>query len=278
MRRIYITGIEGELGKSLQKKLSNYNFVDGSDLKGKNKIDICDYEKISKDIKKFKPDIIIHCAAFVDVDKCEEKKENCKAVNIEGTKNIVKISEKLGCRLFYISTHAVYRGNADGFNTEESLTFPTNAYIESKIESEKIVSQYENSVILRSNHYSTNTKFYSFVKQSEKKPIEVYYNMIVSMISVDSITEVIEKIISTKIKGIYNIGNGFFSKYDFAVKYAELMGIDKKNIIPIKYENSKQQIKRPLNISASTKKIESEGIYSENWKTSLEKYIKDQKN
>ena len=87
-KRIFITGIKGQLGTTLDKYLSSYFNVlnNQGDLKN---IDISDKSELKYIFKELSPDYIINCAALTNVDFCEQNKSNSYEVNVNGIKNII---------------------------------------------------------------------------------------------------------------------------------------------------------------------------------------------
>ena len=99
--KILILGSKGMLGTDLLEELSKTNYeILGWDI---NDIDLTKEEHMYK-IEKEKPNIIINCAAYTNVDLAETEKEKCYAVNVIGVKNLINISKKLDIPLIQIST------------------------------------------------------------------------------------------------------------------------------------------------------------------------------
>ena len=138
-KRILITGGSGALGSHI-KKLIKCEAPDSSEL------DISDFKKCVAVVKKYKPAIIIHCAAWTSVDKAEKEKEKCWKINVLGTENIVKAAS--GIRFIYISTHYVFDGTRGNYR-EDDIPNPINYYSLTKLVGESIVGQYPNTLIIR---------------------------------------------------------------------------------------------------------------------------------
>src|SRR3989338_3709519 len=137
--KILITGGSGILGSSIVRIVK----CDTPDFK---ELDVTDLKKCQKAMKKYNPDIIIHCAAWTDVVGAEKEKEKCWKVNVVGTENMVKVAS--GRRFIYISTHYVFdgeKGNYKENDTPNSLNF----YSLTKLVGEAIVHQYPNTLIIR---------------------------------------------------------------------------------------------------------------------------------
>ena len=101
-RKILITGAEGQLGKALQIGLTDkFNILSttrqptqlAKNQRNVQKLDITDKENISNVLESFKPDIIINCAAYTNVDGSEINKDLAHQVNVEGLRNLIQLSD-----------------------------------------------------------------------------------------------------------------------------------------------------------------------------------------
>ena len=112
LKKVFITGISGLLGNSIAQSFSKDIYVAGCYLNNgvifgdKNiniiKLDLLDFETSCKEISKFTPDMIIHCIAMTNVDYAETHREECHALNVTTTENIVRIAESLDKKLIYL--------------------------------------------------------------------------------------------------------------------------------------------------------------------------------
>ena len=112
--------------------------------------DIRDTHAVFAEIEALKPQLVIHTAAKTDVADCERNPDEARAVNVEGTKNVVDAARAVGARLIYISTASVFSGR-EGNYREEDMPEPINVYNTTKREGEIAVLAYEKSMILRLN-------------------------------------------------------------------------------------------------------------------------------
>ena len=103
-------------------------------------LDIAGKAQVDEAFHSIKPDVVVHAATLTDVDKCELNKELAWRVNVEGTKNIVEASKRLGAFLVYISTDYVFSGEK-GCYVESDSPDPINYYGLTKLEAETVVMQ-----------------------------------------------------------------------------------------------------------------------------------------
>jgi dTDP-4-dehydrorhamnose reductase len=95
-------------------------------------------------------DVVVHTAAATDVNRCEKEPGWCVGVNVEGTRNVRDAAASKGARLIHLSTFSVFSGERGDYRENDALD-PRNRYNESKAEGERVVSEYDRSLILRLN-------------------------------------------------------------------------------------------------------------------------------
>jgi dTDP-4-dehydrorhamnose reductase len=155
MKKVLITGSRGMLGRALIRSLDGNDSVQaiGTDLLSEeHKLDIVDANQVSDFIKGIMPDIIIHAAAYTDVDGCEQYPERAYAVNAEGTKNIARAAKDVNAFLIHISTDYVFDGEKTSPYIETDATSPINIYGESKLSAERAIKDtMDNYLIIRTS-------------------------------------------------------------------------------------------------------------------------------
>lgn len=135
MKKILITGANGQLGTELQNLLTKKNIpYVAADIKV---LDITNANSVTTFIEEMKPDVIYHCAAYTAVDKAEDEgKEKNQLVNVVGTKNVAQAAEKVGATVVYISTDYVFDGTKkEEYNVDDKPN-PKNEYGRAKYEGE----------------------------------------------------------------------------------------------------------------------------------------------
>ena len=259
-----------ELYASYNKNLINLKNVETL------KIDITNKKNCEK-IFDLKPDIIINTAAITNVDYCEKFERNAFDVNVTGTKNIAEIAEKLGVKLIHISTDAVFSGDKKIY-LEEDEPNPISVYGKTKLESEKIVSKVNDSVILRPSVLFGWIPF-EYVKtiDESRKTMnfglwvidQLYKNNKMSIVNdqfntptlADNLAENIHKIVIKDIAGIFHLsGLSCISRLDFSKKIAKTFGYSNDLISPISSKELKQIAPRNLQSCLKCDKIIQKGV------------------
>lgn len=272
-KRILVTGANGQLGSAIVNVLMQNNFdVIGTD---RRIMDITNYVEVSSTIKKFLPQVIIHCAAYTFVDKAEEDKNNCYKVNVDGTRNLAILAEEHDIEFIYFSTDYVFDGKkTDPFNVLD-IPSPINYYGLTKYIGEEVVkSLIKKYYIFRISWvYGPNGKnFVNTIINLSKEKTSI--NVVIDQIGSPTYTIDVAKFLMAEQNfsfGTYHLTNeGFISWYEFAVKILEL---SKSTCIvkPILSSDFKTLAKRALNSR----------LYKENltllgyWEHSLKKYLHD---
>ena len=131
MKKILITGCNGQLGRAIQKEYGDTvefirtDMVDGDGIK---KLDISNIDNVMAMVRAEKPDAIINCAAMTNVDGCEKMEDAAYKANAIGPRNLAIASSEVGARLVHISTDYVFSGEAsDHPRTEFDQVSPISA-------------------------------------------------------------------------------------------------------------------------------------------------------
>lgn len=142
--KVFITGCGGMLGAAVFRILKNKVKVLATD-KDINEpflayCDVRNFHHVSKTIKEFSPDLVIHLAALTDLEYCETHQQEAYEVNSEATENIASICRNSDTPMVYISTAGIFDGKKDFYN-EGDRPNPLNVYGKTKYEGELAVQR-----------------------------------------------------------------------------------------------------------------------------------------
>jgi dTDP-4-dehydrorhamnose reductase len=252
--KILITGVGGMLGWALVNNLSREYEVKGIDIQDG---DITDQSAITKIIKDYRPKIIIHAAAYTDVDGSELNRQRSFAVNAKGTESVSLASKEINAVLFYISTDYVFDGQKKKPYIETDLPHPINIYGQSKLAGEKIIQSLLDKYFILRTSWLFGPKGKNFVttilnKAEEDKVLKIVSDQLGSPTYTLDLARVINALIanidfgdSASIYGIYHITNsGSCSWYEFAKKIISLRQLNIQ-VLPISSQESKRPAQRP---------------------------------
>ncbi len=288
MAVILITGANGQLGSELKvvsKKYFGYDFI----FTDVDVLDITDPVKTASFVHKSKPDWIINCAAYTQVDKAESDYQNALLVNGTAVKNIADALKDSTCRFIHISTDYVFDGSSNVPYNESSVPNPVSAYGRSKLEGEKAALTHYGSMVIRTSWlysaFGNNFVKTIFRLANEKESVRVVSDQTGSPTYALDLAEAIMQIVSGVIRnqlafnsGIYNYSNeGICSWYDFALAIIEESGL-KCEVIPISTSEFKAVASRPAYSVMNKSKIkENYNLTIPHWRLSLKRCIKELK-
>lgn len=277
MKNIFITGANGLLGQAIVtiftresdfilklssvEKDSYLNY--GHEY---TQLDITDKEEVKKVIKYHSPDVIINCAAFTDVDKCETERETCWRLNVDAVKNLIIAARLEDSKIVHYSTDYVFDGK-NGPYTEEDKPNPISFYGRSKLASENaLISSGINHVIIRTmvligmgKNVKPNFALWMINKLRNNEPINIVDDQIGNTTMADDLAYGSLKVVEKDCKGIYNIaGSDIISRLKYAMILCEVFKFNKNLVSPIQTSQLNQPAPRPLNSGLITNKAASE--------------------
>ncbi len=256
MKTILITGGSGQLGISLKRIFdSKYEIISSTRSKSLRSADIyldVTNPMLFKDVLKMtNPDLVINLAALTNVDLCERNPELAYSINVGGIDSLVST---FNGPIIHISTDYVFDGES-GPNKETDPTNPLNVYGLSKLGSENLLlDQSKDSLVIRANvlyDYASRSSasFLNWVIDSleEGKEINVVEDQWNNPTWTSSLAVVIDRSIDSELNGLVHWGDGdWISRYDFAIKIADIFNLKKTLVKPIKTSELDQTAKRPL--------------------------------
>jgi len=278
-KKVLLTGVNGMLAYDFLKYLSNIFEIIWFDRKSLN---ITNQENIEKIISEIKPDIILNCAAYTQVDNAEDE---WKLLNFEintiWTYNLAKISSKYNIDFITISTDYVFDGKKENWYNEDDKCNPINEYWMSKYLWECLALQEnKNTIIIRTSWlYWWWKEFKNFVntmlKLSESKnELKIINDQFwIPTYTKDlsfAIWEVIEKIniFRWKILHFSNYSEKDVTWFDFASEIFKIANV-KTSVIPCSTQEYITKAKRPV----FSKLINNSNIKLKDWKDGLKDYL-----
>ena len=276
-KKVLLIGANGFLGSYILKLNNSKKFLDqnlwlfAADLENTRimnhvpfyYLDITDLAKVSKTVMKISPDVIILTAALTHVDQCEIDKSLATKINVEGTKNIIKISKKINSKLVFMSTDFIFDGTKESglCYSESDDPNPLNHYAKTKLEAEQsiIYAEIDYLICRTSVLYGWNKDKLNFITWmlknfEQNNKISIVRDQINSPTFVRNLAEIILKLIVKDAQGIYHTaGDSVLSRYEMAIQSAEIFGYRKDLVVSI--DNLTQEAVRPKNVGLDINKL-----------------------
>lgn len=267
---ILVTGSSGFIGKQIVKFLKS---IDGLNVKGMSKsegkytdycVNLLDKTEVNQILSIYLPDVVIHAAAFPNVEECEKNREKAYDNNVKLTENLINIIKNLIPNTYFLffSSDYVYSGDANSNYNEQSQTNPVNYYGECKLQCEKIIAaSLNNYCILRI------TVVFGYEPCSKNFLMQILRNNNIRKIPIDQINnptsiylinDIVLKCIKKRIVGTFNsTGKESFNRYDFLKSIVKEFGLNLDLYSPVLTKELNQTAPRPLNCRTDSSKIKS---------------------
>jgi len=261
--KILVIGSHGMLGRELVNRLSNLSEIEnqGNKIFGVDRehVDITNGANTSKFIAHVKPDVIVNCAAFSNVDACEAQVSEAFAVNATGAKNVALAGKKTGAKVIHISTDYVFDGTGNKPYIETDKPNPISIYGKSKLDGELAIQETSgNYSIIRTawlfGPYREN--FVTTMLQLGRKnhTVSVVTDQCGSPTYTADLSYAIQNIIQLDFQGLYHVTNaGNCSRFEWARKIFKLTG-NRVSVIPLKTSDYKRVARVPQNSSLNCTK------------------------
>ena len=232
--KIFLTGANGQLGRELQTRLCGADVL-ATDLQ---ELDITDAAAVAELIGSFRPDVVIHGAAWTQVDAAEEKVDLAWRVNAIGTQNIAMACRQVQASMVYISTDYVFDGTLGRAYTEFDATNPLSVYGKSKLAGEVLARQITDRLyVLRTAWlYGDGPNFVRTMLKlgQEREELQVVDDQYGCPTSAADLAAAVLRIVGTERYGTYHaVNSGVTTWYGFAKKIFELAGKPRVKVNPV---------------------------------------------
>lgn len=226
--RFLITGAAGRLGHSLLERLKGNDLI-GADVA---EFDIADFAATRAFIAAAQPDVVIHGAAWTDVDGCAREPEKALRINGLGSQNVALAAASVSAAVVYVSSNEVFSGESSRPYHEYDTPAPVNSYGYSKWVGEQVVTQAtRRHYVVRTSwlfaHGGRNFIHVILHAAREGRPLHVVRDEIACPTYCEDLADGIARLIETERYGTYHLVNeGFCSRYDFARYILDRGGLD----------------------------------------------------
>lgn len=275
--KILVTGVKGQLGYDVVQEGEKRGLeMFGTDV---DSMDITDAGQVRKVMEAYKPDGVIHCAAYTAVDAAEEHQEICRKINVNGTRNIAEVCRDMDIPLMYFSTDYVFDGQGENFWKEDDERQPLNVYGQMKYEGELAVQELVQKYFILRISWVFGVNGSNFIKTmlrlgKERGAVGVVSDQMGSPTYTYDLAKLVLDMFQTDKYGVYHVTNdGICSWYEFACEIFKQAGMDVKVTLLTTAEYPAKAA-RPLNSRMSKDKLVNAGFQMlPSWQDALRRYL-----
>ncbi|MFZ5862528.1 MAG: dTDP-4-dehydrorhamnose reductase [Nitrospirota bacterium] len=271
--RIFITGATGQLGLALQRVLADHELT----APPEREADITQ-PAIMERIAASRPDVVIHGAAYTDVDGAEANPVRAYAVNAEGSRLVAQAAAKVGARLIAMSTDYVYDGAKTTPYLEDDPVAPLGVYGASKLAGEReTFAAKPDAVILRTAWlYGEGKNFVRTILRlaAERDELRIVSDQVGSPTWAEDLARAIRALLDVRATGIFHaVNSGTCSWHEFAVAILRSAGLDRR-VVPISTTELARPAKRPAHAVLGCAKLAGLGVRFRPWQDALADYLR----
>ncbi|WP_312420439.1 dTDP-4-dehydrorhamnose reductase [Anaerospora hongkongensis] len=272
--KVAVTGANGQLGKEIARQGAKHELI----LTDYDTLDVTDYSAVTAFMKTVRPDAVIHCAAYTNVDGAEADYDGAFRINAVGTQNLAAGCLETAARLVYVSTDYVFDGQTRQPYREFDSVNPQNVYGLTKQHGEEIVRQ------LLGRHYIVRTAWLygegsNFTRTmlnlaAKNSTLKVVNDQIGTPTSTVDLARAIYALLATDAYGTYHgTCQGQCSWYDFACEIFRQAGKQVK-VLPVTTDEFPRPAKRPAYSVLDNYMLRMTiGDPMRNWQNALADYI-----
>jgi len=284
--RVLVLGATGMLGTDLLEEW-NHTASAGAESRddfiaaGSADADVRDAAQVERLIQKERPDWVVSCAAYTDVDGCEKNRELAFAVNATGVENVARSAEKIGSRVFLVSTDYVFDGKGTRpYETSDPIA-PINVYGASKAAGEEALRKNSSQWCFGRTSWLFGVHGPSFpekiLRAAETRPeLTVVNDQVGSPTYTRDLTCAIRDLVRKEARGIVHINNeGVCSWFDFAREILAQSGRGSIPVHPISTDQSARPARRPNYSVMSPASLHAYGIRLRPWQEALTAFLKE---
>lgn len=275
--KVLITGAKGQLGGEFVD-IFHESEVLGTDL---DSLDITDNDKVRETFEKEKPEWIIHCAAWTDVEGCAQDPQKALKINGEATKNLAEAAKTIGAKMVYISTNEVFDGQKKSPYIETDATSPLNPYAVSKLAGEKFIQDIlgTSGTIVRTSWVygpkgKSNFPLKIIAAADKLGELKVVVDEVSSPTYAPDLAKAVFELVTINPTGIYHLVNeGSCSRYEWAVEILKNSHRETIKITPSKLEDYSRNSTPPAKSVLANVRAKKAGIMLRPWEESSRKYL-----
>ncbi len=276
--RVLVTGATGQVGRAVARHL----LYRGEEVWAldRSQLDLTNPAQIEAVLDRFRPDWVVHPAAFTHVDGCEEDPERAYAVNAEGTRRLALACREVGARLLYVSTDYVFDGRKGALYVEDDPPNPLSVYARTKLLGEwATLDLVPGGMVVRVSWvFGGENNFPKRLLELARRHPKL--RMVYDQVSIPTYTEdlapALIKLMARGDGGIYHLpGTGACSRYTWARAILDAAGLEDYPLEPIPAAAFPRPARVPAFSAMANVRAAALGIVLPPWREGLRTYVRE---
>jgi dTDP-4-dehydrorhamnose reductase len=279
--KVLLIGGSGQLGTEIRARWTDCEIL----APAHDTLDLTDAQQLTQMISELGCDLVVNCAAFHNVDRCEEEPFRAFEVNAVAVDGLARICAQHGSTLVTVSTDYVFSGEAKRPYNEDDAPRPISAYGTSKLAGELLVARLEGKafVVRTCGVYGRRpsaSKGHTFIDRVVSQahggePLRIVSDVVASPTYAGHLAVALRQLVETGAYGLYHACNvGPVSWYDFASEALRQAGVTGE-IEAISASSWKAAARRPQYSALANTKLDALGIRMPRWQDGIAEYLRD---
>jgi dTDP-4-dehydrorhamnose reductase len=283
--RILLIGRTGQLGGDLLRNNPGHEIAAPERVE----LDITRVEQIRAALERHRPELVVNCAAFHNVPRCEAEPAEAFRVNCTAVRDLAAACRDAGARLITFSSDYVFGGERRTPYGEDDLPAPLQIYGISRLAGEHaaLASAPELAVVIRTcglyGRTGARSKGGNFVDgrvadARAGRTVEMAMEQVVSPTSTEDLSRAVFALAAAPAlaPGVYHLVNeGQCSWYELTLAIVEILGLPAR-VVPVDRQGRSGSMRRPLYSALANHKARRLGIALPPWRDALERYLRQQ--
>jgi dTDP-4-dehydrorhamnose reductase len=275
--KIVLAGAAGQLGQTMTARLSGEHAVTSWT---RGDIDLTHHVDVREALLAARPDAIINCAGYNDVDRAEDEPVQVMDANALAVGTMARAAASLDAVFVHFSSDFVFSGEGSTPYTEEDLPEPRSVYAQSKLVGEWLAADSPKHYVLRVESLFGGPKRRSSVDRiadsvRTSRPIPVFTDRVVSPSFVVDVAEAAAHLLRvTAPSGLYHcVNSGFSTWFEVGREIARRLGMPDSPLTPVSVHDVKLRASRPVFAALDNSKLTAAGFAMPSWQDALGRYL-----
>jgi dTDP-4-dehydrorhamnose reductase len=274
--RVLVTGAAGQLGSTVVARLGGRTDVRPFT---RQQLDIADEPAVRDALRTARPDVVINCAAYNDVDGAEDSAEQALAANAMGVLVLARTAAEAGAVLVHYSSDFVFDGQTSQPYVESEVPRPISTYGASKLVGEWFAAENQSAYVLRveslfGGHPAKSSVDKILTAIRSDQPVRVFANRTVTPSYVDDVADATERLLTARLPfGVYHCVNSGVATWLGVAQEAKRLLNRQAEIVPVSVTEVKFRAARPQYCALSNQKLRDAGIVMPTWQDALARHV-----